>query len=640
MLRREGDGVVFGGDGLFPELSIQGAIIIIVFHKELPAITERLVSESNGHGLLRLPGVAIGIQDGDVEAGQLVLSRGGGSGSVGRRRGPVRTVEGGIDALGGEEVGHHALSLGLGFDRGGLFACVGGTAHGQETGDGHAVAGGEGLLLYGRLLSHGLFDDFLVLGLLGDLFDDFLVLSLLGDLFDDFLVLSLLGDLFDDFFVLSLLGDLFDDFLVLGLLGDLFDDFLVLSLLGDLFDDFFVLSLLSRLLDHGLLDDGLLDHGLLDCERDRIDTNADLLSAVGRDGKVVLYLLIAFSEDDDIVILTGFQTLPVVELLAQGHIVKLGVGIPDEYVDGILRTLGEAIEADDMLYRRGLLGRLLSGFLSLGLLSGFLSLGLLSGFLSLGLLSGLLGLGLLGRLLSLGLLSGFLSLGLLGGFLSLGLLSGLLGGSGLLSRLLGGSGLFGSMLLSSGLFRGRGSHFRCTLLRLGFHQRGGFRRSRFFRAVGRKDGYGAQGQNHQNAEQQRDRSFHFFSSLSTLVDTVVHYKSFIFTAEAVSRVTPPGESPACSTPSADRPPKMWANMLPLLLGGEEEPLFALSPCRHYQQTHFTNTAIEKLVKNTLCFVQCSLLHPISSTYQPSKIWTDKPLLLRHALHRSLLATTH
>ena len=187
-----------------------------------------------------------------------------------------------------------------------------------------------------------------------------------------------------------------------------------------------------------------------------------------------------------------------------------------------------------MLYRRGLLGRLLSGFLSRGLLSGFLSLGLLSGFLSLGLLSGLLGLGLLGRLLSLGLLSGFLSLGLLGGFLSLGLLSGLLGGSGLLSRLgsrllsgsgllsrlLGGSGLFGSMLLSSGFFRGRGSHFRCTLLRLGFHQRGGFRRSRFFRAVGRKSGDGAQGQNHQNAEQQRDRSFHFFSSLSTLVNIV------------------------------------------------------------------------------------------------------------------------
>ena len=79
---REGDGVVFGGDGLFPELSIQGAIIIIVFHKELPAITERLVSESNGHGLLRLPGVAVGIQNGDVEAGQLVLSRGGGSGST------------------------------------------------------------------------------------------------------------------------------------------------------------------------------------------------------------------------------------------------------------------------------------------------------------------------------------------------------------------------------------------------------------------------------------------------------------------------------------------------------------------------------------------------------------------------------
>ena len=489
---------------------------------------------------------------------------------------------------------------------------------------------GDGLL-DGGLLNHGLLDGFLgrllsrsFLGRLG--LDGFLS----GFLLDD----GLLGGLLLDDGLLS--GLLLDDGLLGGLLlddgllsGFLLDD----GLLGGLFLDDGLLG--GLLLDDGLLgglllDDGLLGHGLLSrllgdgLLGDGL-LGGRLLSRPFLNELQVHIHGLAFRQ----IFFRDFQRIFDGLEVTAGHNVKICTGNQLILVQRFL-GLHDALTADICIQRDKRIG---SGRIDMeddlhqrvGIDGGC------SGLLS--------GSGLLSRLLG--------GSGLLGGFLGrksffiiinrryfLALLSGssFLGGSGFLGR----RGLGGCLSLRFGL----GLRLLYALLRLGFNQRGGFRRSRFFRAVGRKSGDGAQGQNHQNAEQQRDRSFHFFSSLSTLVDTVVHYKSFIFTAEAVSRVTPPGESPACSTPSADRPPKMWANMLPLLLGGEEEPLFAFSPCRHYQQTHFTSTAIEKLVKNTLCFVQCSLLHPISSTYQPSKIWTDKPLLLRHALHRSLLATTH
>ena len=415
----------------------------------------------------------------------------------------------------------------------------------------------DGLFDHG-LLDHGLLDD----GLLDDglldhgLLDDGLLDHGLLDhgLLDDGLLdHGLLND-----------GLLNDGLLDHGLLDHgLLDD----GLLDDGLLDHGLLD--HGLLDHGLLDDGLLDDGLLDhgLLNDGLLNGGFLDHGRQRDKHTLACRRILRHRHGELLAHDGLEAIA-----AHAVIIDAGnqlVDVPGlrlllhEVVSRVLcihggdRTGFGRFDTEDDLHRRvgidggcsgllsgsGLLSRLLGG-------SGFLSR-LLSGSRLLSRLLG--GSGLLSRLLSgSGLLSRLLGgSGLLSRLLSgSGLLSRLLGGSGLLSRLLGGSGLLsgsrllsgsgllsrllGSRLLSSGLFRGRGFHFRCTLLRLGFYQRGGFRRSRFFRAVGRKSGDGAQGQNHQDAEQQRNRPFHFFFSLSTLVDTVVHYKSFIFTTEAVS----------------------------------------------------------------------------------------------------------
>ena len=385
----------------------------------------------------------------------------------------------------------------------------------------------DGLFDHG-LLDHGLLDD----GLLDDglldhgLLDDGLLdHGLLNDglLNDGLLDHGLLDHgLLDD-------GLLDDGLLDHGLLdhGLLDHGLLDHGLLDDgLLDD--------GLLDHGLLNDGLLNGGFLDHGRQRDKhTLACRRILRHRHGELLAHDGLEAIAAHAVIIDAGNQLVDVPGLRLLLHEVvsrvlcihggdRTGFGRFDTE-DDLHRRVGIDGGCSGLLSGSGLLSRLLGG-------SGFLSR-LLSGSRLLSRLLG--GSGLLSRLLS---GSGLLSR-LLGGS---GLLSRLLGGSGLLSgsRLLSGSGLLsrllGSRLLSSGLFRGRGFHFRCTLLRLGFYQRGGFRRSRFFRAVGRKSGDGAQGQNHQDAEQQRNRPFHFFFSLSTLVDTVVHYKSFIFTTEAVS----------------------------------------------------------------------------------------------------------